>query len=177
MRMPPAAVLAICATMALAGCASMSPEECLIANWGEQGWQDGRNGYAPTRIIEHRKACAEVGVVPDTAQYRRGWDQGVLEYCTPANGVVLGRQGQPYRNVCPPQLEGPFVYWHQLGMDVYQAQRRVNNLDRDLAQARRQLDREENAAKRRQLQRRIRAMSQELRAARHDLSRAERRLH
>lgn len=168
--------MAAAAVLGLAGCASMSPEECLVADWGEQGHQDGRNGFTPSRITEHRKACAEVGVVPDGRRYRQGWDQGVREYCTPANGVAQGRAGSPYRNVCPRDLEGPFVYWHQLGLDVHGAQRRVDDLDRQAAQARHQIDREKDAGKRRSLQRDLGHTERELRDARRDLAHAERRL-
>lgn len=164
------------AAFALAGCASMSPSDCLTANWGDQGYKDARMGLAPTRIMEHRKACAEVGVIPDTAFYRQGWDQGVLEYCTPANAVTQGRAGRPYRSICPPQLEGPFVYWHQLGMNVYQAQRRVDDLDRQLTQTRRQIDKEDDAKKRRALRHRLDRLGRDLSDARHDLARAERHL-
>ena len=88
---PSGRLLAAVAAFALAGCASMSPEECRVADWAEQGYKDGRSGLTPTRITEHRKACAEVGVVPDAQRYRQGWDRGVQEYCTPTNGLAQGR--------------------------------------------------------------------------------------
>lgn len=176
MRRRLALAVGACIALALAGCASMSPEDCLTANWGEQGYKDGRNGLTPTRIIEHRKACADVGVVPDARRYRQGWDQGVLEYCTPANGVAQGRAGRPYRNVCPPHLEGPFVYWHQMGMDVYEAQRRVDDLDRQADQIQRQLRKEDEARERRKLRHELGDVERRLRHARRDLARAETRL-
>lgn len=159
--------------LGLSGCASMSPEECLVANWDEQGYKDGRAGFAPTRITEHRKACAEVGVAPDAQRYRWGWDQGVREYCTPVNAVAQGRAGSPYRNVCPQPLEAEFVYWHQRGTDVYQAQRRLDDLDRQASQLRRQIDKESKASERRRLQAELRRTESELRAARRELARAE----
>lgn len=168
--------MASAAVFVLAGCASMSPEECMVANWAEQGHKDGRNGYAPTRITEHRKACAEVGVVPDGRRYRMGWDEGVLEYCTPANGISQGRAGRPYRNVCPPQLEDEFVYWHQLGTDVYQAQKRVDDLTRDIDQLERKLRKSDNRRERQRLRRELDDTQAHLHAARRDLSRAEMRL-
>ena len=45
----------------LAGCATMSPEECLQANWEEVGYNDGAAGYPVSRSAEHREACAETG--------------------------------------------------------------------------------------------------------------------
>lgn len=169
-------ILIAASLLFLPGCASMSPEQCLSADWAEQGYADGRNGYVPTRIAEHRQACAEVGVMPDARRYRRGWDAGVLEYCTPANGVTTGRAGQAYRNVCPPQLEGPFVYWHQLGMDAHDAQQRVADLERERSELKRRQRKSEDAQERRDLQRDMRRTERELRDARRDLDRAERRL-
>ena len=49
----------------LAGCASMSEDQCRRADWLERGQRDGRNGENPYRIDDHRKACGKVGIVPD----------------------------------------------------------------------------------------------------------------
>ncbi|UJF24873.1 DUF2799 domain-containing protein [Suttonella sp. R2A3] len=167
--------VAIAAVLTLVGCASMSVEECMVANWNEQGYKDGRNGYAPTRIIEHRKACAKAGMAPDAMRYRQGWDAGVLQYCTPANGVAQGRAGSPYRNVCPPQLEGDFVYWYQQGKAVYDAQRRVDDLNREVEQLQYQLHNESDDRVRRHLRRELEDTWYQLRRARDDLAWAERR--
>ena len=39
---------------ALSGCATMSPEECLQANWEEVGYNDAVEGYPVSRDSEHR---------------------------------------------------------------------------------------------------------------------------
>ena len=39
---------------ALSGCATMSPEECLQANWEEVGYHDAVEGYPVSRDSEHR---------------------------------------------------------------------------------------------------------------------------
>lgn len=137
----------------LAACASMSEKECLSADWFEQGHLDGRNGQPPTRIIEHRKACAKVAVMPDGELYRQGWEHGIIEYCTPANGLAEGRAGRTYRNVCPAELEGEFLFSHQRGMELYEAERRVSDLQRQIDQLQRKLDKEKDSSKRRNLRR------------------------
>ena len=43
----------------LSSCATMSPEECLQANWEEIGYHDAAAGYTVSRSAEHREACAE----------------------------------------------------------------------------------------------------------------------
>ena len=50
---------------ALSGCATMSPEECLQANWEEVGYHDAVEGYHVSRSSEHREACASTGVQVD----------------------------------------------------------------------------------------------------------------
>ena len=57
-------------TSALAGCATMSPEECLRANWEEVGYNDAVEGYPVSRSLEHRKACASAVVIVDFELYR-----------------------------------------------------------------------------------------------------------
>ena len=44
------------------GCATMSKEECLVANWREVGFTDASQGYTQDRVAEHRSACAEAKV-------------------------------------------------------------------------------------------------------------------
>lgn len=160
----------------LAGCASMSADECRLAHWDEQGWRDGRDGMPVTRIIEHRKACAEVGVVPDADLYRQGHERGVMEYCTPARAVSQGRAGRAYQHVCPPQLEDSFIHYHRLGMQVYDADTHLKNLERESAQLQRELKKEKDAAKQRHLRDKLRELDRRERQARRDLTDAERRL-
>lgn len=162
--------------LVLAGCASMSEKECLHADWSAQGYRDGRQGYALTRIEDHRDACAKVGIVPDIGLYRSGHAQGVIEYCTVQNAVVEGRSGRPYRNACPPDLEADFLAYHQRGMRVYHAQQRLDNLNRQSQQLQRTMDKEKNETKRRGLRNELRELDRRLRDARAELSYEERRL-
>lgn len=160
----------------LGGCASMSEKDCLHANWFDQGYRDGRQGYPLTRVEDHREACGKIGIVPDTMNYRNGHGRGVLEYCTPQNAVVEGRAGRPYRNVCPAALEREFLTNHQLGMRVYQAQQRLESLNRDSQRLQRTLDKEKSESKRRRLRNDLRDLDRRLNDARDELYYEERRL-
>lgn len=162
--------------LTMGGCASMSEKECLSANWQEQGYRDGRNGHPASRVEDHREACAGVGVVPDTEQYRKGRDQGVLEYCTPENAAREGRAGRSYRNACPAWLEGTFLTYHRLGYQAYQAQQRLDSLNRQMEQTQRNLDQEKKEDKRRELREELRSLDRRLYQARQELRDAERRL-
>src|SRR5690606_728480 len=161
----------------LSACASMSEKECLSANWLDQGYRDGVAGRTASLLEDHREACAKVGVTPDAQQYHAGRNQGLLEYCTPANAVNEGRQGRSYRNVCPMHLERQFLANHQRGYRAYEAQQNVDRLYRDLQRAERDLNKEKDKNKRHELRQKIRHLDNRLSRARNDLHYLERQLY
>ena len=80
-------------TCALSGCATMSPEECLQANWEEVGYNDAAGGYPVSRSAEHREACADTGVSVDFDLYRNGHALGLPYYCTRETGLETADHG------------------------------------------------------------------------------------
>jgi hypothetical protein len=115
------------AALALGSCATMSAEQCLAGDWSGQGYADGTAGYSMSRLGEHAQACAEHGVVPDDAAYRAGWNQGILQYCTPANGFRTGRQGGGYAGVCPSDVERDFLAAYEDGRIIHVAEQAVTD--------------------------------------------------
>lgn len=164
------------AVIALSGCASMTEQECLTANWFDQGFRDGRSGQPLSRIADHQKACAKVGVKPDNALYFQGRDQGIQIYCTPENALAVGRLGQPYRNVCPAALEQQFLMSYEKGKQHYEAELRIEALNRDTRQLELLLRAEDNKEKRRYLRQNIRDLDWERQRAREEQYYLERRL-
>lgn len=160
----------------LTACASMSEKECLSANWKDQGYRDGRAGQPLIRLEDHREACAKVGVTPDVEQYRAGRDVGVLEYCAPANAVREGRLGRSYRNACPMNLERSFLAYYERGYRAYEAQQRVETLNREMQRIQRVLEKEKNESRRRELRRELRHLDNRLLRARNELHDEETRL-
>lgn len=159
----------------LSACASMSEQECLTANWFDRGYRDGLNGEPLSRLADHYEACAKVGVSPNQTLYQTGRNQGIINYCTPSNGLDRGRQGQGYQNVCPAHLERQFLRSYYEGKRVYEAERRTDDLYRRLNGLESELEKEKNDEKRQQLRRRIRDADQELRRARDEMHYLERR--
>jgi len=136
----------ICTSLALivlatAGCSSMSRNECLAVDWRTIGYEDGVAGYPGNHIAQHRKACAKHGVQPDLTLYQTGREQGLQEYCQPANGYRLGVRGGSYGGVCPAELEGAFVSSFEAGHELYGLRARVSNAESQLDAKRRELDR------------------------------------
>lgn len=163
-------LFSVCFAALLGGCASMSKDECRTANWHEVGYHDGVKGQARSRVEDHTKACAEAGVTVDRAAYFEARERGIRAYCFAPNGMNVGRSGESYQDVCPPDLEPAFLYQYRLGYAVYAAEQRVSQLDseqRDLESRLRKADKDADRAK---LRERLRDLDHDLRRARDELS-------
>jgi len=125
--------------LALSGCASLSAEECLAADWYTIGVEDGSRGQSVSRIGAHRKACAEVGVQPDMARYNDGRAFGLQSFCTRERGYAEGENGHRYSGVCPPHLEPVFMQGYLAGQDRYRTKQEIHRLERDLAGVRKEV--------------------------------------
>jgi hypothetical protein len=86
--------LALCATFS--GCASLSKDECLSADWQDIGVRDGANGQPEEYLIQHSTACAKVGVTPDRERWLAGRDQGLERFCTPQRAYQIGENGSGF---------------------------------------------------------------------------------
>jgi hypothetical protein len=130
------------ACLGLSSCATtLSKNECEAMDWRTVGYEDGAAGYPGSRIGVHRKACGEHGVAPDFDQYQAGRAEGLLEFCTAANGYRLGAAGGQYGNVCPVEREGEFVRAFSEGQELYVLRGRVDSTSSQLGARRRELER------------------------------------
>jgi hypothetical protein len=104
---------------ALSGCATMSPEECLQANWEEVGYNDAVEGYTVSRSSEHREACASTGVTVDFALYRNGHTLGLPYYCTRETGFETADHGGDFATQCRREIFPEYVLGYSEGLDVF----------------------------------------------------------
>lgn len=95
----------------LSGCAGLSKDECLNADWQIIGFEDGAAGQSATRIGDHRRACAKHGVTPDKAAYDAGYHEGIMNYCSFTRGNNAAVAGYSRLQVCPSDSQ------YQLGFD------------------------------------------------------------
>lgn len=166
-------LLPLGAAALLAGCAAMSVEECRTADWREQGMRDALKGKSRAHFEEIRQACAEAGVVPRAPQYWEGWNRGIGQFCTPANGLRWGREGHSYANSCPPEIEAGFVARYRDGRRAWDAEQTLRRLQNDQRSKQRELDNAKDDATRNRLRNDLRDLDWRLRNARGDLDRAE----
>lgn len=103
-----AAILLASLAFLLQGCATLSENECEVADWWLIGQEDGSEGLPLARLEEHRESCAEHGVTPDRDAYAKGRRSGLAVYCTRFTGYKVGRSGQPYHGICDGELAEAF---------------------------------------------------------------------
>jgi hypothetical protein len=104
---------------ALSGCATMSPEECLQANWEEVGYNDAVEGYPVSRSAEHREACADTGVSVDFDLYRSGHALGLPYYCTRETGFETADHGGDFASQCRRETFPNYLLGYREGLDVF----------------------------------------------------------
>ena len=119
MKKPISFISILAIILLLAGCASVSKEDCLVTDWYEIGRVDGMQGKPRTVLQNRAKACLEHGINADRLAYYQGHDEGLKHYCTEQRGFELGRQGIAYRSVCPVNLEKDFRAGYKNGMQLF----------------------------------------------------------
>ncbi len=133
------------AAAGLSGCATMSPEECMVADWYGLGMADARAGRSGAHLADRAGACAEAGYPADAEAWHAGFAEGLYWFCTLDQGFRFGIEGQRYHQTCPGDLEPDFLEGYQLGQSLHQAQARVSTLQREFDQLNRELRRLERA--------------------------------
>ncbi|MCV2367588.1 DUF2799 domain-containing protein [Roseateles oligotrophus] len=168
----------------LTSCATMSPEECKVADWGQIGQRDGMDGRTLGQLSDRAADCAKVGVSVDTQAYQKGRDQGLLSYCRPDNALRVGLSGGFYGGVCPPETHAEFLQRYESARYVWDLRNEVSSLDGRIENLERRL-RDVNRSEEKRLadattdeQRKAirKAIDDERRDIRNDLSETDRRL-
>lgn len=121
----------------LAGCSSTPVavvSKCQSADWYEIGRQDGAQGEPAERLEARRQECRNYYTEKAEAVYLNGRERGLVEYCTPENGLALGRRGELYYYVCPYNLEGGFTSAFKRGKRILALERANQDLDRKISE-------------------------------------------
>ncbi len=158
----------------LAGCATLSEDECRSADWYSIGLRDGHEGQPFTRIDEHREACAKHHISPDAARYRDGHAEGLIDYCRLGNAVSTGLRGERYQGVCPGEPGRRFDEYNEAAWQVYRIRQDIDRLDSQITRLERQLlDSKVTKRRRDECRMEIRRLDQDMFMLRMDLHRQE----
>jgi hypothetical protein len=162
-------ILPALAAMLLAGCETMSKEECLSADWYQVGYKAGKEGRERSHIEYVAESCAKAGVTPDRELYFAGREEGVGEYCSPRHAFSLGINGSYYNAVCPPETARSFESYYDEGRRIFDARQHVQNLEAERHKLEHQLAEARTDGDKRQFRDRLESMDERLHSARDKL--------
>jgi len=123
----------------LTGCATMTAEQCVAADWQTIGHQDAMEGRASGHLRHHIDACSDHGITANETAYTAGHAEGARAFCTPANGFRLGRSGGANNNICPDDLANAFSVTYEAGRDLYSRKQAVHSAESNLDSLERQM--------------------------------------
>jgi len=123
-------ILLLTLPLLLAGCSSLSEDECRTMSWYNLGYQDGEQGKTRNQARDYVSTCSEYGLKVDEAEWKRGYDKGLELYCIPELAYSKGKEGQEYRGVCP--NDASFLKQYQRGYEEYQLATRLREISDEL---------------------------------------------
>ena len=116
----------------LGGCATMSADECRVADWYLIGEMDARSGRTPAYFAQRDRDCREAGHPADQPSWRAGWEEGLSLFCTAPQGFRFGREGNRYEPICPAALEVDFLQGYVPGRELHEVETRLQALRGEL---------------------------------------------
>ncbi len=116
------------------GCATMNRSECQVANWEIIGLEDASSGKPSSYIGRHREACAEHGFSPNLNLYLKGYNRGLLEFCTQQNGYNWGFKGKSNPSICKGEQAIVFNSGYKNGFRLFKKQQSITQLKNEISQ-------------------------------------------
>ncbi|MBV5316513.1 MAG: DUF2799 domain-containing protein [Desulfobulbaceae bacterium] len=169
-----AVVSCVLAALLLAGCATLSREQCQRGDWFGLGITDGQNGQPASRLDQHSRACSEHGIHVDNQQYLNGRAQGLQDYCQIENAFDSGLEGRRYQQVCPPSIDAAFERYNRAAYEVYQIRKELEQVDDRIRDNEHRLwDKDLSDDNRRRIRSTLRDLDRQRDRVRHDLYSSE----
>src|SRR5690606_28195659 len=122
----------------LAGCSSLSEEECRAMSWYNLGYQDGEQGKTRQATRDHVSTCGESGLKVDEAEWKRGYAKGLELYCIPELAYSKAKSGHEYLGVCP--NDASFLTQYDRGRKEYLLEKQLSEIKSDLQQTERDIE-------------------------------------
>lgn len=116
--------------LSLAGCSTLSQEECQSSDWYSLGYQDGQAGKLQSQLQRYTQSCGEYGLRPDAARWQSGYAKGLEYYCIPELAYAKGKAGEEYQGVCP--NDASFLARYQQGRREYLITEELDDIDQQL---------------------------------------------
>ena len=86
--------------LSLAGCQTISRYECQNTDWSKRGYSDGASGHSKQELEKYADACSKYGIDIDDKAWKKGYEDGFVEYCNYDNGYIRGAAGSTIGVMC-----------------------------------------------------------------------------
>ena len=128
--------------VALTGCESMTVSECQVADWGRVGFADAAGGVSESRLTAYMEDCGKAGIHPNPQAYRKGWDAGIVRFCTATNGWREGVLGNSAKaSVCQGQQGYEvFARYLEAGLQVHRSNEHLRQNAADAGRLQKRLE-------------------------------------
>lgn len=121
--------IVIIGIISISGCATMSKEECQMANWQALGQADGAQGKLPDYISKRSKNCVKNGIQPNQVLWEKGRKEGLKDYCKANNVYAIGRKGKDLSPVCGYMSKSEYntlMTSHKDGLKLYRFEKSID---------------------------------------------------
>ena len=137
-------LLAPLAVLMITGCASLSKNECVNANWEDIGIRDGAAGRPEEYLIQHSMACSKVAVTPDRQAWSKGREQGLERFCVPHRAYQIGEYGGGFDSgICRNFDQDRLVDAYEKGREVNRLGGQLSSIDSEIKSINVSLERED----------------------------------
>lgn len=123
----------------LSGCASLTDEECRVADWYQIGVSDGAEGRGTDRIEAHRRACSDVGIAPNAERWLEGRTRGLRLYCTPEKAYRVARGGGSLSSGCTATEVQRLMPAYEWGQRYWDYEVEIDDIESDISEVNNQI--------------------------------------
>ncbi len=125
-------VIILSSALLLNGCAVMSKNDCMNANWNLIGQQDGFKGNG-SLLQQRAQACVKHQIVLDNDSYASGYNKGLKNYCNPQTVFDYALQGNGNYQSCPMEMQNRLRPYYTVANNFYKADKQLKSLEDDIA--------------------------------------------
>ena len=125
-------ILVLSGSVLLHGCAVMSKNDCMNANWNLIGQQDGYQGSG-SLLQQRRQACVKHNIILDSGTYVSGYNKGLKTYCNPQTVFDFALEGKGNYQNCPIEQQNKLRPYYGVANNFYTADKQLKSIEDDIA--------------------------------------------
>lgn len=107
------------AIIATTGCSLMSKKDCLTSDWEKLGFDAASSGKSSEQFNHLAQACEKYNIAANQVNFKKGYDNGLVTYCTFDSGLKRGSKGKSFKTMCDPERFSQYKKGFLAGVDQH----------------------------------------------------------